>query len=177
MKSGEEAGEAESVMKGVASEMFQPGAVAPEFELESLAGEKVTLKSFRGKVVLVNFWATWCVPCVAEMPALERLYKSLKDKGVVVLAINTDASENKEAVRKFVADKGLSFPVLMDPELEVAGKYGVSGFPETMLVGKDGLLKALKVPGEKTPIVRVIADQPWDSPAFIKAVSEILDTK
>ena len=101
---------------------LQEGSAAPGFQLPTLAGERADLASFRGKVVVLNFWATWCPPCVAEMPSLERLHRSLGPEGLAVVTVSTD--EDREILEEFVTRHGLTLPVLLDPGGQVAsGTY------------------------------------------------------
>lgn len=113
---------------------------APDVTVPALSGAPLRMKDLAGSAVLVNFWATWCTPCQWEMPLMETLYRAYKDRGFVVLAISIDRG-SAERVRAFVADKGLTFPVALDPSLEIAGAFGVTGLPATFLVGPDGLVK------------------------------------
>jgi peroxiredoxin len=96
---------------------------APDFALRDLAGRTVRLSDQRGKVVLVNFWATWCVPCAAELPHLQRLYEKYRDRGFVVLAISMDGPESSAEVDPRARRYGLTFPVLVDEETRVVGVY------------------------------------------------------
>ncbi len=115
------------------------GKYAPEFNLNNINGKKVALSDLRGKVVLLNFWATWCRPCRAEMPSLGNLHTALKDRGFTVIAISVDASDRP--VKSFVLEKGISFPVLMDKDKEVAfDQYGVFGLPTSFLIDRKGVV-------------------------------------
>jgi peroxiredoxin len=112
---------------------------APDFALRDLGGQTVRLSDHRGKVVLVNFWATWCVPCAAELPHLERLYGKYRDQGFVVLAISMDGPETSANVDPHARRHGLSFPVLLDEETRVTGTYNPKRTaPFTVLIGRDG---------------------------------------
>jgi len=113
------------------------GSQAPDFTLEQVGGGQVSLGSLRGKIVLVNFWATWCPPCKAELPSMERLYARMKKKGLEILAVNVEA-DGREILPKFLDQHPHTFPVLLDLEGEVQASYGVFRFPETFVVGKDG---------------------------------------
>jgi peroxiredoxin len=117
---------------------LEPGAAVPEFRLPGLSGGTTDLASLRGRVVLVNFWATWCPPCVAEMPALERLSRALGPQGLVVLGVSVD--EDETALRDFAARHGLTFAVLRDRGAHTAAAYRTVGYPQTFLVGRDGTL-------------------------------------
>jgi len=124
--------------------VFDPPAPAPEFELNKLAGDAAVLSDFRGSYVLLNFWATWCPPCLEEMPAMEKLYQAYSDKGLMVVAISSDR-EGAEVVRGFVERLGVSFPILLDPDAEVSLSYGARNLPLTALVSPDGNVLAAAV--------------------------------
>ncbi len=112
---------------------------APDVALTDLDGKSVSLKSFRGKVVLVNFWATWCIPCLYEMPEFEQLYQAYKDKGFVVLAVSVDQGD-PEVVRRYVVERKLTYPVFHDPQGHLVLAFRLPGFPATYLLGPDGAL-------------------------------------
>jgi len=115
------------------------GQLAPDFTLSDLAGKPVSLADFRGKVVIVNFWATWCPPCRAEMPSMELLHRELADEGLVLLAVNIEKT-GRQTVPGFLATSPHSFPVLFDDKEEVQKRYGVYKFPESFIVRKDGVI-------------------------------------
>ena len=150
------------------------GAEAPAFELKNLRGETVSLRSYRGKAVLLNFWATWCAPCVAEMPSLVRLSKELKDKGVELLSINVDGAKKRDEVLRFAQENGMDFQVLLDPTFSVPPLYAVSGFPETMLIDPSGTFLEVLDPAQRKKVVKFLGDRPWDAPAFRDALLEAL---
>jgi peroxiredoxin len=113
------------------------GQAAPDFTLKSIDGSTISLSSYRGKVVLLNFWATWCAPCKDEMPSMNRLYLKYKGSGLIVLAASTDNSA--AAVERFAARNQLSFSVLLDSDMRAAkSKYRINAQPTTFLIGKDG---------------------------------------
>lgn len=117
-----------------------PGVqAAPDFTLTDLDGRTVRLSDHRGKVVVINFWATWCVPCAAELPHLQRLYAKYRDQGLEILAISMDGPESVAAVGPQVRQYGLTFPVLLDEETRVVGVYNPKRTaPFTAIVGRDG---------------------------------------
>jgi len=132
---------------GIAALAIYRGRVtwlAPDFVLEDLNGHTVRLFDFRGKVVFINLWTTWCEPCRVEMPSMEALYRRLRDDGLVMLAVNADAND-REAVELFVRKLGLTFPVLLDPDGVVPGRYGATGYPETFIVDRDGRVVAHEI--------------------------------
>ncbi len=113
------------------------GAIPAEFALNNLEGQSISLRSLRGKVVLINFWATWCGPCRVEMPHLEKLYQQYKTKDVVFLPIS---NEDPETVRKFLSQSGYTFGSLIDPDGRIQESYGVRGIPHTFLIDKSGMI-------------------------------------
>ena len=125
---------------------FKPsvGDRAPDFTLPTLAGNHVRLSNYRGKLVFLNFWATWCPPCRQEMPSMESLYQRLKGRDFEMLAVSID-SKGADHVQSFVATYGLTFPVLLDPNKTVYRLYGLTGVPETFIIDQNGdiLLKII----------------------------------
>jgi len=114
-------------------------AVAPDFTLLTLDGRPAQLREFRGKLVLLNFWATWCAPCLHEMPSMERLYQTFKQTDFVLLAVSMDR-QGEGVARPFVDNLKLTFPILLDNTLEVSRQYSVRGLPTSYLIDPDGLL-------------------------------------
>jgi peroxiredoxin len=115
------------------------GTTAEDFRLIDLEGKQQTLSQYRGKVVLVNFWATWCKPCTTEMPAMQTTYDKLRDKGFVVLAINE--LEDDAKVREHIKQYGHTFPVLMDRDNKVANQFGVFGLPVSVFIDEKGVVQ------------------------------------
>jgi peroxiredoxin len=115
------------------------GAPAPVITAETVDGEQVSLSGLRGKVVILNFWATWCAPCREEMPALQERYEKYKDSDLVVLAVDFD--ETADDVRAFRDQLGLTFPVLLDPGAAIQQLYRVRGYPTTYFVDRDGTIQ------------------------------------
>ena len=113
------------------------GDVAPDFQLEDTKGKKVSLSELRGKVVMVNLWATWCPPCIEEMPSMERLHEVMAGEDFVMLAINTEQN-GRTVVPEFLQKTPYTFPILYDDKGVVQKLYGVYKFPESFIVGKDG---------------------------------------
>lgn len=115
--------------------------VAEDFTATLLGGQRFRLAEQRGKVVLVNFWATWCPPCREEMPSMERLWRRYRDRGFVLVAVSLDSDPT--LVGPFVADHKLTFPVALDPQVEVANLYGVRALPASFVLDRTGTLVAL----------------------------------
>jgi len=112
------------------------GAPAPDFTLASLAGGQVKLSSLKGQVVLVNFWATWCIPCRAEMPAIQQAYNARKGQGFTVLAVNLN--ESRQDIQTYVDTLNVSFPVLLDAGDSISNLYRVRGYPTSFFIDRSG---------------------------------------
>lgn len=118
------------------------GNMAPDFELLTLDGKKVKLSDFTGYKVILNFWATWCPPCRAEMPHMEKIYEDYGKKDVVVLAVNLSQTEKKRSdVTAFAEDFGLTFPIVMDEKGEVTNMYQVVAYPTSYIIDSKGIIK------------------------------------
>ena len=119
------------------------GMRAPDFTLtEVTTGEPVSLSQFRGRPVLINFWATWCGPCRLEMPHLQAAYEQYRDKGFTVLAVDVKFDDGPEAVQAFIDELGLTFPVVKDETGVVEiDKYNVLGYPTSVFIGRDGVIQ------------------------------------
>jgi len=115
------------------------GEAAPNFELQNLDGQSISLSSLKGKPVLVNFWAIWCSPCVSEMPYIQEIHEDWSDSGLMVLAINI--GDSPPAVEQFLQEHNLSLPVLLDTKKNVAPKYGIRAIPTTFFIDKDGIVR------------------------------------
>ena len=144
-------------------QIFQKDVAAPDFELESLGGVKTSLRTFRGSVVFLNFWATWCPPCRAEMPAMQKLYDRFKPDGLIVLAV--DLQEGKDKVGKFMKKYNLNFPVVLDVSGRVAQEYGIRSIPTTYIVDREGYVLAGAFGGRE-----------WDSVESFEYFARILDS-
>lgn len=123
------------------------GEEAPNFQLRDLDGNLVSLSQLRGKVVLLNFWATWCGPCRIEMPAMERLYRSYSRKDFEILAVSTDP-QGAAVTRPFQQEMGFTFPILHDAEYRIGLMYGARSLPMTFMVDRQGIVRQ-KVPGAR----------------------------
>ena len=133
---------------------------APGFDFY-LGGQPTNLAAQRGRVVVMNFWASWCAPCVREMPSLQRLHEKMADRGVLVLGINVDASQAD--FENFMRDYYLSFPNYHDPRMHVSNLYGTFKFPETYIIDRDGIL-----------VRKVIGPLEWDDPGVISYLEGLL---
>jgi cytochrome c biogenesis protein CcmG/thiol:disulfide interchange protein DsbE len=121
------------------------GFAAPDFTLDTLDGQTITLSDLQGQVVLINFWASWCLPCREEMPAIQRVYEQYRDQGFVVLAVNLQ--EQDAHVAAFVDQLELTFPVLMDRDGDVFDRYRIMALPSTFFVDRAGVIQDLAVGG------------------------------
>ena len=135
--------------------------LADGFAVPTPGGETFRLGEQRGKVVMVNFWATWCPPCLEEMPAMERLYRKHKDAGFTLVAISVDADPKK--VKPFVSEHKLTMPIGVDPKMDLANTYGVRALPSSFMIGRDGNLAAL-----------AIGPRAWDNDAAHSLVEGML---
>jgi len=137
------------------------GQPAPPFTLPDLHGKQISLEDFRGKALLLNFWATWCPPCKKEMPSLNALLKDHGDRGVAVLSIAADRSLKR--LETFVEDVPLDFPVLRDPEGTVSERYKVYALPTTFLVGYDGTL-----------VEKFLGERNWNSEEIVQKILKVV---
>ena len=122
---------------------YRPGTMPPEFTGRTLEDQTVSLAGLRGKVVLLNFWASWCLECRPEMPALEELHRKYASRGLAVLGVN--AREGRDTARRFARELALTFPLVLDHDGAVSTQYGVIGLPTTFLIGRDGRAVALAI--------------------------------
>ena len=135
----------------------------PNIRLECLKGERVELKdAIKGKVVFLNFWATWCGPCKEEMPSMEALYKQYKDKDFVFLTISVDY-EGLKPVKAFMERSQYTFPVLLDPKSETLDMFAVTRIPTTFIIDKEGRM-----------IGRAIGPRNWKSPEFESILTQLM---
>ncbi len=133
---------ASEISKASAKTGLQKGSMAPDFTLTTLTGDRAKLSDYRGKKVIVNFWATWCPPCKAEIPHIEEFYKENKDNNITVLAVNlTTAEKNKNDVQKFVKDQGLTFPVLLDQKGDIGNLYQAFTIPTSFFIDANGVIQ------------------------------------
>jgi len=123
-----------------------------DFTLKSTTGENIRLNELRGQVVMINFWATWCVPCITEMPLLEKLHKKYERAGFKLLGVNIDKTKNEKKVSKYAVDKKISFPILLDPKSSVfqdiqktVAKNTTMGMPTSVFIDRDGNARFIHV--------------------------------
>jgi peroxiredoxin len=156
-------------------EQFMPleaGTTLPDYPVHTLAGEPRTLSDYRGQPILLNVWATWCPPCVQEMPALQRLHEALGPDGLRVLAVSVDGPEGAVNswgrpggnVQEFIEQYGLDFEILRDPSGNIETAYGLVGLPTTFLIDRKGRI-----------VERVIGWREWDRPEIVQQVRELLE--
>ena len=136
--------------------------VAPAFEIENLRGGNSSLLDYKGKLVLLNFWATWCVPCTKEMPGMETLWQDYKEQGLEIVAVSVDEG-SRSRIENFSKMFGINFPILLDPESEVSDLYEVSGVPTSFLIDRNGKI-----------IARIVGTEDWLSPDAVSLVQELL---
>ncbi len=130
-----------------ANSLPQKGFLAPNFTLNTLDGKAITLSDLRGHVVLVNLWASWCGPCRAEMPAMQRVYEIYRDQGFQVLAINVTYQDSQAAARAFVDEFDLTYPVLLDPDGQVSSLYLLRSLPTSFFIDAEGVIQEIVIGG------------------------------
>ena len=154
--------EAKQAFRGTRIRIFDQPIKPTDFSLPFLNSEtNTTLSAHKGKVVFLNFWATWCPPCRAEMPSMEVLYQHFKDQGLEMLAIN--GGEDPAMVEKFINDNHYTFPVLSDRRNRISTLYGVTGIPTTFIIDRQGMI-----------IGRLVGAIYWDDPKIIAAFDTLL---
>lgn len=136
---------------------------APDFTVPGLRSPRLSLRNFKGQVVFLNFWATWCPPCREEMPAMERLYRRFRTRGFAILAVSID-SRGADVVTPFVTHFGLTFPIGLDPKTEVANRYMLRALPTTVLIDRGGQIAAL-----------AFGARDWDGSAAHRVIETLLD--
>ena len=155
-------------------EVLGPGSAAPQFHATDLrTGRPVTLADYRGKVILVNVWATWCPPCRVEMPSMERLHKRFAGTDFRILAVSVDgdpfyaaAPEGPHEIMAFVNEMGLTFDILHDPSGAIRTGYQTVGVPESFLIDRDGII-----------VKKVIGAAQWDGPVNETIIRRLLDAR
>jgi peroxiredoxin len=144
---------------------IEVGSTAPEFMARTVDGTNVvrTLADYRGKVVVLNIWATWCAPCIVEMPSFERLRTQLKDTSLRIVAVSIDDVAGADSVRAFAKNLGLAFDVLLDSLHGIDRNYQTTGYPETFVIARDGTIRK-----------KWIGPADWSSEANIALIRDLL---
>jgi peroxiredoxin len=135
---------------------------APDFSFPGLDGNKISLGDQKGKIVLVNIWATWCPPCVEEMPSMEKLYQKFKGENFEILAVSIDETGQK-AVAPFMKKTRLTFPALIDAEGTIKSTYKITGVPESFIIDKQGFL-----------INKIVGPVDWATPKVFRYFGELI---
>ena len=151
-----------SILKREIQSLVRVGVPAPDFTFSDLNGKRVSLSDHRGKVVLINIWATWCAPCREEMPSMEKLYNRFKGEDFEILAVSIDSTGQK-AVAPFMQKLNLTFPALLDPEAKIRGLYSVTGVPESFIVDKKGIV-----------VKKVIGAVDWATPKVFSFFQDLI---
>jgi peroxiredoxin len=141
------------------------GSEAPDFTAVTIdsAPRLMSLSDYRGQVVMVNVWATWCLPCRVEMPSIEALHQAYAEKGFKVLAVSVDDPGHAETIRSFVRQYKLTFEILHDPEKKIVERYDILGYPETFIIGRDGVIRK-----------KLLSATDWNSPDHRALVERLL---
>jgi cytochrome c biogenesis protein CcmG, thiol:disulfide interchange protein DsbE len=139
------------------------GMAAPDFNLPDIEGKTVRLSDYRGKVVFLNFWATWCKPCKEEMPSMEILWENFKSEDFVMLAISMDRVTTKKDIPSFIESMKLTFPILTDSWGQTDKRYKLMGVPETYIIDQDGVLRE-----------KVIGPRDWTEKASIATIVQLV---
>lgn len=148
-----------------------PGRTAPDFTFPDLRGNEISLSDHSGQVVIVNIWATWCFPCRAEMPSMQRMYDRYRDHGLEILGISVDAGIGVDDgfghiggdVGMFVDSIGVTFPILLDPEGDIQQRYGTFGVPESFVIDRDGMVRR-----------HVAGATVWETQQHVELIEELL---
>ena len=141
--------------------VVQAGDKAPFFSITTDDGRKITTADFGGKVLVLNFWATWCPPCVREMPSLSEFARIMRPQGVVVLGVSID--KNREAYQRFVQMSKLQFPTANDPQADISTDYGTFMWPETYVIDRNGKV-----------VLKYVADRDWMSEEILSEIKALL---
>ena len=140
------------------------GATAPEFTAKDLSTQKVrTLADYKGQVVLLNVWATWCPPCRAEMPSMERLHRAYDGRGLKVVAVSIDDYVSEDSIRAYARNLGITFDILHDPKHEIEKAYQTTGYPESFVIDRSGVIRK-----------KWISAADWASPGNRALIDELL---
>ena len=146
--------------------LLEVGSTAPDFQAVELpSGRPATIENYRGKVVLLNIWATWCPPCKIEMPSMERLHQKLAGTDFQLVAVSVD-EEDSSVVNKFVKEYGLTFPVLHNQDGSIRQIYQTTGVPESFVIDRDGVI-----------VKKVIGAADWNAPVNENLIRRLLDAR
>lgn len=145
------------------TKQIQVGFPAPDFAFPDLNGQQISLSDHRGKVVLVNIWATWCPPCRQEMPSMQKLYERFRGENFEILAVSID-STGPEAVAPFMRTMNLTFPALLDPKGEIGPLYGLTGVPESIIIDKEGIV-----------VEKIIGPIDWATPKVFQFFQDLIN--
>ncbi len=140
---------------------LEKGKPAPDFVLKDMDGQTTRLSDFRGRLVFLNFWATWCPPCRDEMPSMEELHQLMKGRPFKMLAVSVDT--DAETANRYIQKNGFTFTTLADHQQKTAGLYHTTGIPETFLISAEGIL-----------LLKVIGPDNWSSPKNIAVIERLL---
>jgi len=153
--------EAVRALRDAKINVLEKRAEPRDFSLPLLGGKNVSLSSYKGKVVLLNFWATWCPPCRAEMPSMETLHQRFSAQGLEILAV--DVGEDALIVQRYIKSGGYTFPILLDSNSKVSSVYGIEAIPTTYIIDREGKI-----------IGRIVGSIAWDNPQVIAAFDVLL---
>ena len=142
---------------------LKEGQRGPAFRLARLDGGEVTLDTWKDKLVILNFWATWCTPCTIEMPSLEKLWRTYRDRGLVVVGVSVDRGGPRPLIEPYLKNLDLTFPILLDPQMETANSWKVPGIPATFVIRPGGEVTGM-----------VIGFREWDSKAMRALLESLL---
>ena len=148
------------VLRSHRPDPVRTGSVAPDFTLPKLDGRDISLRDFRGRVVVLNFWATWCPPCIEEMPSLTLFADQMAPQGVAVLGVSVDY--DAEALSKFVTRSGIRFPIVQDTDQKIASRYGTFKYPETFIIDREGRISE-----------KLIGPRNWQDPGIVSRVRNL----
>jgi len=156
--------DAARLLRSARIQVLNQPAVPQNFTLPLLSGENAALSSYKGKVVILNFWATWCPPCRSEMPSMETLYQRFKNDGLEILAVNT--GEDSNTVRQFIQNNRYTFPVPLDTSGRVSALYGVQAIPTSYIIDRTGKI-----------VARITGAISWDTQQAISAFDALLKSR
>ena len=149
------------VFDSIREPMANVGDSAPSFKVTTAAGKSFTHKEFGGRILVLNFWASWCPPCKEETPSMNQMAQSLAPKGLVVLGISVD--ENPQAYQRFLASERVGFETALDPTGAISAEYGTSKYPETYVINREGKV-----------VRKYIGPRDWSSPELLKDLESLL---